>query len=172
MPYIDAVYRTAMALCARESDAQDLVQTTYLKAMESFATFKIGTNCKAWLLQILRNTWIDLLRRQKLVRFEELSPQRPIAGGPQEEQGWSQGDDARVILQSFSDQQVIGALKQLPEDQRFALLLSDVEDLDQAQVARVLDVPVGTVKSRISRARGTLRQVLWAHARDLGFVKR
>ena len=173
MPQIDAVYRAALALCGRPDQADDLVQVTYLKAWEKFRSFQEGTNCKAWLMSILRNSWIDQMRRQGLVKFLPLDDEMPLAANA------SEGDadpaavpDAAALLERFSDQQVIEALGQLPPDQRLALLLADVERMDHQEIATVLELPVGTVKSRTSRARAALREKLLAHAKDLGFVKR
>jgi RNA polymerase sigma-70 factor (ECF subfamily) len=177
MPQIDAVYRAALALCGRPDQADDLVQVTYLKAWEKFRSFREGTNCKAWLMSILRNSWIDQMRRQGLVKFLPLDDEMPLAERPHTDLGAPQADvpgvpDAATMLESFSDQQVIQALGQLPPDQRLALLLADVERMDHQEIATVLELPVGTVKSRTSRARAALREKLLAHAKNLGFVKR
>lgn len=171
IPLLDAAYRAAMAMCGRPEPAEDLVQETYLKAWQKFDTFRLGTNFKAWLMRILRNGYIDQARRQGLVRFvtlDEESPPEARAGGEPEDAA----RDEAAILEGFSDQQVLEALAKLPDDQRLALLLVDVERMDHRDVAEVLDVPEGTVKSRTSRARTALRQMLSAHAKDLGFVKR
>jgi RNA polymerase sigma-70 factor (ECF subfamily) len=171
MPQIDAVYRAALSLCGRADQADDLVQQTYLRAWEKFRSFEQGTNCKAWMMRILRNGWIDQLRRQGRVNFlpldEEMAPAAKMDGGED-----AATRDEAAILDGFSDQQVLDALGQLPPDQRMALLLVDVERMDHRDVAVVLDVPEGTVKSRTSRARAALRAKLQAHAKDLGFVKR
>lgn len=173
MPHIDAVYRAALALCGRTDQADDLVQVTYLKAWEKFRSFQEGTNCKAWLMRILRNSRIDQLRRQGLVQFLPLDEDAPLAAKVGEgDENAAAVPDAATMLESFSDQQVIEALGQLPPDQRLALLLADVERMDHQEIADVLEVPVGTVKSRTCRARAALRQKLLAHAKDLGFVKR
>jgi RNA polymerase sigma-70 factor (ECF subfamily) len=178
MPLIDAVYRAALALCGRADQADDLVQVTYLKAWENFRSFQEGTNCKAWLMRILRNSRIDQLRRQGLVKFQSLDEEMPLAEHPQADLGVPQENtaaavpDVATMLERFSDQQVIEALGQLPPDQRLALLLADVERMDHQEIADVMEVPVGTVKSRTSRARAALREKLLAHAKDLGFVKR
>ncbi len=170
MPYIDNVYRTAVALCGQQDLAEDLTQAAFVKALERFDTFRAGTNCKAWLLAILRNTWIDLLRHKKIVGpqvpiEEALVPDRPHA----EPTVWT---DATDILENFSDEDVIQAMKQLPDEQRLTLFLVDVEQLAHEEVAEIMQVAVGTVKSRSSRARATLRQKLQAHAKELGFVER
>jgi RNA polymerase sigma-70 factor (ECF subfamily) len=169
LPHLDAVYRAAMALAGRAQDAEDLAQTTLLKALERFGSFRAGSNCKAWLYRILRNTWIDRLRHAKVV-----GPVAPIEDGrvaqPAEPDPthWS---DARDVLENFADEQVIAALRELPDDQRLTLFLTDVEQMPQDQVAEIMDVAVGTVKSRTSRAREALRSRLFEHARQLGLTK-
>ena len=169
-PHMGSVYRAAYSLSGDAARAEDLVQATFLKALQRFGTFEPGTNCKAWLMQILRNTWIDELRHAKVVGTtvpadENLPADRPGA----EATSWS---DARDVLENFSDEQVIKALGELGDDQRLTLYLIDVEQLSQEEVAGITGVPVGTVKSRLSRARSALEMRLEAHARDLGFIRR
>jgi RNA polymerase sigma-70 factor, ECF subfamily len=170
MPHLDAVYRAAVALCGANAQAEDLAQTAMLRALEMMASFKDGTNCKAWLFQILRNAWIDQLRRRKLA-----GPAVPLdeallpAAEPVEQTSWT---DAHDLLENFADAQVIEALAGLPDDQRLTLYLVDVEGLDHSEVAAILAVPVGTVKSRVSRARSALKGELEKKALDLGFIGR
>lgn len=168
--HIDAVYRTAFALCNDHQQAEDLVQTTYLKAFEQFGSFKSGTNCKAWLLRILRNKWIDQLRHNRVVGTT-LPIEEAIVADPNgdKEVVWNDCED---LLEKFSDEQVIGALKRLPEEQRLTLFLIDVEQLSQADVAEIMGVAIGTVKSRASRARAALKKNLLPYAEKLGFVRR
>ncbi len=170
IPYVDAVYRTAFALCGREEKAEDLAQETFAKALERFGSFQLGTNCKAWLLRILRNTWIDELRHMKVVG-PQVAINEAVLLEPEhaEETAWTSAAD---ILDNFSDKEVILAMKQLPDEQRLAVFLADVEQLSHEEVAEITDVAVGTVKSRSSRARTALRQILLVHARDLGFLER
>ena len=164
--HLNAVYRTAIALCGREQEAEDLSQTTFLKAFERFAQFKPGTNCKAWLLQILRNTWIDQLRHKKVSGTVQPLVEEQVGEAPkQDEIVWS---DARDLLENFSDEQVIKALGQLPEEQRLTLFLIDVERFSQEEVAEITGVAVGTVKSRTSRARAGLKKKLTIYAREKG----
>jgi RNA polymerase sigma-70 factor, ECF subfamily len=170
LPHIDPVYRAAVALCGSGQEAEDLVQTTFLKAFEKFDTFTSGTDCKGWLMRILRNTWIDKLRKISAVGstvfFDEASiPQPTITEDPV----WS---NARDLLENFSDDQVIRAMSELSDEQRLTLFLVDVEQLDMGEVAKILNVPVGTVKSRSNRARNILKIKLAAHAKDLGFIRR
>jgi len=170
LPCLDNVYRAAMVLTGRNDRADDLVQQTFLKALAQFASFRQGSNCRAWLLKILRNTWIDGLRHLRVAGVTVPIDEAAIAGEPEPEQTrWSNADD---ILENFSDEQVIEALRQLPEDQRLALYLVDVEGLPHDEVAEILGVAGGTIKSRTSRARAVLKDVLAEYARDLGFVAR
>jgi RNA polymerase sigma-70 factor (ECF subfamily) len=169
-PHVDAVYRTAFALCGRGEKAEDLTQDTFAKALERFGSFRLGTNCKAWLLRILRNTWIDELRHMKVVG-PQVAVDEAVLSAPEhvEETAWTSAAD---ILDNFSDEEVIRAMKQLPDEQRLAVFLSDVERLSHGEIAEITDVAVGTVKSRTSRARIELRRTLLIHVRDLGFLER
>jgi RNA polymerase sigma-70 factor (ECF subfamily) len=169
LPYLDSVYRAAVAVCRQSDEAEDLTQMTIVRALERFDTLQPGTDCKAWLLQILRNLWIDQLRHKKvagnIVPLDEelLAPPQTVPTV------WS---DAEDLLENFSDEQVIDALRRLPEDQRLTLFLVDVEQLNQQQVAKIMGVAVGTVKSRTSRARNELKNHLSSYAREMGLVGR
>lgn len=170
LPHMDSVFRAAVAICGDDQLAEDLTQTAYLKALEGFASFQQGTNCKAWLLTILRHAWIDRVRRRKVSGTEvNLDARPPVAAASEEETRWS---DAEDLLDNFSDEQVIRAMRRLPEEQRLTLYLIDVEEMSYAEVAGITDVPVGTVKSRTSHARSALKEKLGAHARELGFQGR
>ena len=166
LPHLDGVLRVALALCGDRDGAEDLVQETCLKALGRFDSFRPETNCKAWLVRILRNTWIDRLRHRKVtgpaVALDEALLVEPDAPA---EPAWT---DAADVLERFADEQVIAALATLSEDQRLALVLVDVEGMSHESVAEILSVAPGTVKSRTSRARAKLRTLLRAHARDLG----
>ena len=169
MGHLDVVYRAAIALCRDRESAEDLVQGTFLKAFERFGSFKKGTNCRAWLLQILRYTWIDQLRRRKLIGQSLPFEEELIADAPHSDEiVWS---DARDLLENFSDEQVIRALKELPDGQRLTLFLIDVEQLSQEEVAKITDVAVGTVKSRTSRARAALKEKLLSYAKEIGVLR-
>jgi len=169
LPHLDAVYRAAVALCGRSGDADDLAQETFLRAFERFELFQIGTNCKAWLLQILRNIWIDRLRKLK-VTGQVLPLDEAIVAEQTDEIDivWSNSED---LLENFSDEQVINALRELPEDQRLTLFLIDVEQLSQNEVAEIMGIAVGTVKSRTSRGRVTLKRTLASHAKEIGLMR-
>ena len=168
LPHLNAVYRAAVAICNHQREADDLVQDTFLRAFERFELFENGTNCKAWLLQILRNTWIDRLRHRKIAGLtlpleEEIAAQASEDG----ELKWSNTED---LIENFSDEQIIKALSELPEDQRLTLFLTDVEQLSQKEVAQITGVAVGTVKSRASRARAKLKNKLSSYAKQMGLI--
>ena len=168
LPHLNAVYRAAVAICGHHKDADDLVQDTFLKAFERFELFEKGTNCKAWLLQILRNTWIDRLRRRKIAGLTLPLDEEIVAATSKDcETKWSNAED---LIENFSDEQIIKALSKLPEDQRLTLFLTDVEQLSQKEVARITGVAVGTVKSRASRGRAELKNRLTLYAKQMGLI--
>ena len=170
LPHLDSVYRAAVAICGRPEEAEDLTQATFAKALERFYTLKPGTNCKAWLLQIMRNHWIDRLRRKKTAGHDVPINENLVAVRPEPRKiAWSDADD---LLENFSDEQVIEALRRLPEDRRLTLFLIDVEQMKQEQVAEITGVAVGTVKSRTSRARNELRSYLLSYAKEMGYPGR
>lgn len=165
MPHVNAVYRTAAALTRDRQQAQDLTQGSLLKAFERFETFKRNDNAKAWLMKIMTNTWYDQLRKQRIGREIPLEAENLAAPTDDYEPGrFDEG-----LLSGFGDQQIIDALKALPKQQRLTLLLVDVEQLAHDQVARILDVSPGTVKSRTSRARAALKTRLSQHAKEMGY---
>jgi RNA polymerase sigma-70 factor (ECF subfamily) len=168
LPYIESIYRASVAICSKPQEAGDLVQDVFLKALENFGSFKPGTNCKAWLLKILRNTWIDQLRHRKVVGQTLPLEEEMIAQVVHDDETvWSNAED---LLENFSDEQVIKALSELPDEQRLTLYLIDVEQLSQMEVADITDVPVGTVKSRASRGRLILKEQLASYAKEMGLM--
>jgi RNA polymerase sigma-70 factor (ECF subfamily) len=164
LPWIDAVYRAALAMCGDPAAADDLLQATYLKAWTRFEQFQPGSNCRAWLMQIARNTWFDQLRRRQPVGLERAEaldqfPADPVAPPP------ASGDLAGY-LEQMDDERLVAALLRLPEPFRVALFLVDVEEHSQKEAAEMLGVAVGTVKSRTSRARRMLREALAEEASE------
>ncbi len=157
-PHLPSVLRTALILTHNQAEAEDLAQETMLKAFRGIAGFRDGTDARAWLMTILRNTRIDRLRSAG--RFEAMSLDQvgDIKDGSDEPDGaWQEPQD---ILERLADQDLIEALQDLPEEIRWALLLVDVEGMGHQDAARLLDVPVGTIKSRAHRGRAMLRQAL------------
>lgn len=168
-PWLAVLLRTAQYLTRHEQEAEDLVQETVLKATRAIDRYAEGTDAKAWLLTILRRTHIDHVRRhQREPRVLSLNDEHAVEPAVINEEGrrdrhWN-GPEA--MMESFSDRQVIDALKALPEEIRWTLLLVDVEQLDHADAAAILEVPTGTIKSRSHRGRRMLRVRLyeWSHA--------
>ena len=163
---LDNLYGIALRL-ARDADrAQDLVQDTYLKAFRARDRFAAGTNLKAWLFTILHNTWRNRRRDQARSRVEfdseavEQADERTAA-----ESGREPASPEALLLRASVDAELQAALKALPEKFRDAVWLRDVEDLSYQEIAAALDIPIGTVMSRISRGRKQLHDLLLA-ARD------
>jgi len=163
-PLADVVLRTARVLCARASDAEDLAQETLMKAFRALDQFHPGTDARAWLLTILRRSHIDRLRQQKSrgqtssLEAMELDVAAPEAcPEPLDPAAWH---DPAAMLARFGDEQIISAMRQLPESMAWSLLLVDVEELELTDAAELMEVPVGTVKSRLHRARAALRAIL------------
>jgi RNA polymerase sigma-70 factor (ECF subfamily) len=146
LAHADALYNLARRLTGSAADAEDAVQETYARAFAASARFEPGTNLKAWLFRILRNACIDLARRRRVEREAPVEP----------EPAWD-ADVRRVEAR-----EVEAALAALPEPSRTVVLL-DLEGLTEAEMASVLDCAAGTVKSRLSRARAALRELLKDH---------
>ncbi len=174
-PLRAVVLRAARVQTGNAADADDLAQETLLKAFNAIDNFRLGTDAKAWLFTILRNARIDRLRtvagREKHVGLDEL-PAEPEFVAPANERGhdgpWT---DPEEILSGFSDAQMIDLLQQVSEDLRWTLLLVDVEGLDHSEAAKILGVPIGTVKSRVHRGHAVLRQTLLPLARERRFLR-
>jgi RNA polymerase sigma-70 factor, ECF subfamily len=170
-PHAGAVLRVARILTGRDADAEDLAQETLMKAFRSLHTLREGTDAKAWLMTILRHNHIDHLRSMPppMLSMDEAATQlcSAPAGGVRPPQA---APDPEGLLESFSDGDVIGALRSLPKDIRWTLLLADVEQLDYSEIATVLDVPVGTVKSRVHRGRSMIKDALLPAATRAGIT--
>ncbi len=174
MEYMPALYSAALRMTRNPSDAEDLVQETYLKAYRAFGGFAEGTNLKAWLYRILTNTYINSYRAAKrrpevadVEDVEDLYLYRRLAPRPGGELGRSAEDEA---LDSFTDDEVKRAIESLPETFRMAVLLADVEGFSYKEIAEITDVPIGTVMSRIHRGRRALQKALAEYAATRGLV--
>jgi RNA polymerase sigma-70 factor (ECF subfamily) len=158
MPLFDQLYNLAHWLTGERTDAEDLVQETYAKALKGIRSFQEGTNLRAWMFKILRNTFLTSrsgLKAQNTVSFEEEigDAQAPSHSVTPES----------IALQLENSQMVINAMADLPLAYREIVLLSDVEELSYKEIAQLLAVPIGTVMSRLSRARNKLREALVIH---------
>lgn len=167
IPLIDFLYRFALRLAGDEAQAEDLVQDTMLKAFRAWHQFKPGSNAKAWLATILRNTFINERRRgtrQVSGLGEDLIERLQSA------HGLESPDPETLFFHDFVDDEVLAAIDALPDEFKEALVLSDVEGLPYNEIARITRSPLGTVKSRIFRARQILQQKLYAYAVEMGYV--
>jgi RNA polymerase sigma-70 factor (ECF subfamily) len=162
----------ATAMTRNPHDAEDLVQETYTKAYANFHQFREGTNARAWLLRILTNTFINSYRRRQRepvrVSAAGVEDWRLAQGGPGGEAAPRSAED--VALDRLPDATVIRALSELPRDFRTAVYLADVEGFTYREVADIMRCPVGTVMSRLHRARGQLRGMLREQATERGIV--
>jgi RNA polymerase sigma-70 factor (ECF subfamily) len=173
MPFMDSLYGAALRLTRNPSDAEDLVQETYLKAYRGFGGFQEGTNLRAWLYRILTNTFINTYRSKKrrpdeteLDEVEDLYLYRKLGGLEAAAAGRSAEDE---LMDWFTDAEVKEAVEDLPEQFRIAVLLADVEGFSYKEIADILDIPIGTVMSRLHRGRKALQRRLYefAEARHL-----
>lgn len=157
--HIDNLFRTAKRLTMNQTDAEDLVQETFMQAWKSFDHYELGTNCRAWLYKILFNKF-NHHRRKKYTQAKYIK----------------EADDLTFLSATFvapipeylTDTEVINALNKLPEHYRSVVLLADVQEFDYKEVAAILDVPIGTVMSRLSRGRTQLKKSLSKIAGEYG----
>ena len=155
LSYVDSLYGTALRLTRRPADAEDLVQDTYLKAFRAASQFRRGSNLKAWLFTILHNTYRNM-RRQDVRNPVDVDSEY-VEQAPQPANEYS---PEQILARATLDADLQAALDALPEAFRQAVWLRDVEELSYAEIAQVLDVPIGTVMSRISRGRRALLERL------------
>ncbi len=174
MQHMGALYSAALRMTRNPSDAEDLVQETYLKAYRAFGGFREGTNLKAWLYKILTNTFINSYRARKrrpeqseIEDVEDLYLYRRLGGLEAAAAGISAEDE---VMAHFTDTEVKEALESLPEQFRMAVLLADVEGFSYKEIAEITDVPVGTVMSRLHRGRRALQKALWEFGLERGLV--
>lgn len=174
MEFMDGLYAAALRMTRNPAEAEDLVQETYLKAYRSFGTFQEGTNLKAWLYRILTNSYINQYRARKrrpdetdLEDVEDLYLYRRLGGLEGATAGRSAEDE---LLDQFTESEVIDAIDSLPEQFRMAVLLADVEGFSYKEIADIIDVPIGTVMSRLHRGRKALQKRLWDFASARGLL--
>lgn len=168
MVHLDALYGLALRLSGGdEARAQDLVQESVLKAYRAWDDFELGTNCRAWMMTILRNTFINEFRQERRrpspVDFDDVAEHSTF-------ESVMDADPEGSFFDRIIDDEVIRAIDELPDEFRLAVVLSDLEGLSYQEIAEVMDIPVGTVKSRLFRARRRLQQRLYSYAREMGYV--
>jgi RNA polymerase sigma-70 factor, ECF subfamily len=155
MPLFDQLYNFARWLTQNREEAEDLVQETYTKALKGFSSFQLGTNFRAWMYRILRNTFLTSRTGLGATMTVTLDPEQD------EPEMAVENETPETILMKRSDSQIIlSAIDDLPVHHREALLLCEVENMSYQEIAETLSIPIGTVMSRLSRARRTLREHL------------
>jgi RNA polymerase sigma-70 factor, ECF subfamily len=174
LPHLEAVYRFALRLSGAPDLAEDLAQETFLRAFKSWNQYTQGTAAKSWLFTICRNVY--LRRRERNQRHDEIVMENVERVGP----GPSPMNPVWVsvlgvdpegdFFDSIVDDRIIEAIEQLPEEYRTAVVLSDMEGLPYAEIATLMEVPVGTVKSRLFRGRRQLQQVLYEYAVEMNYI--
>ena len=174
MQYAPQLFSTALRMTRNRSDAEDLVQETYIKGWRSFHTFQEGTNLRAWLFRIMTNTYINKYNAQKrkgteveLDDVEELFLYKRLGSIDQSQLSSSAEDQ---MLELFTDDEVKNALEELPEDFRIPVLLSDVDGFSYKEISEMLEIPIGTVISRLHRGRKAMQKMLYEYARERGLI--
>jgi RNA polymerase sigma-70 factor (ECF subfamily) len=170
MPFMSSLYAAAMRMTRNPTDAEDLVQETYLRAYRGFGGFEEGTNLKAWLYRILTNTFINTYRAKKrrpdqvdLDDVEDFYIFRRLGGL---EAADAERTAETEALAALPGAEVKHALEAIPEQFRMAVILADIEGFSYKEIAEILDVPIGTVMSRIHRGRRQLQKLLWDYATE------
>jgi RNA polymerase sigma-70 factor (ECF subfamily) len=172
LPYYNQLYKTALRMTRSVADTEDLIQETYLKAYRYYDGFKEGTNLKAWLFRIMKNNFINRYRKLKVepqqVELDELRDSGSELGETEIRLGDS-GPESALIADEM-DAELARAINALPHDYRMALLLVDLQGHTYQEVADTLAVPVGTVMSRLYRARAKVEKALLSFAKDNNYL--
>ena len=172
MQFAPQLYSAALRMTRNPADAEDVVQETFLKAYRAYDSFEAGTNLKAWLYRILTNTYINKYRKQQrrpseveLGELQDLYLFRRL--GEASGASYSAEEEA---LDQFVDTDIVEALESLPESFRMPVVLADVDGFSYKEIADILDIPIGTVMSRLHRGRKALQRKLWSVAEERGIT--
>ena len=175
LKYIDSLFNVAMRMTRNKDDAEDLVQETYLKMHRFSHTFDEGSNLKAWLFKILRNTFINLYRKKirepQEIHYdnnEEFYLFNRITADRADDKFLGKGT---IGIEEYLEEEIKYALDNLPLAFREVVLYSDVEGLSYEEISGIVGCPIGTVKSRLYRARRALQKLLWNYAKDKGYLR-
>jgi len=169
LPHAHAIYNFAFRLTLDEDEAKDLVQETYLKAYKFIESFEPGTNARAWLFRILKNNFINEYRKKRKhaneIDYQDVENMFEVSKG-------RETFPTQIAVQPFKGSigdEMTDALNALPVEFRIVIILCDMEDFTYEEISKILDIPIGTVRSRLHRARNMLRTMLLDYAKSLGF---
>ena len=170
LPHADLLYNYALRMTNNIADAEDLLQETYLKAYRFWDSYEQGTNIRAWLFRILKNSYINRYRKQS--REPDTVDYDEVEGffASVRDRGGESTDLQEKIFSNLLDDDVTQAIAKLPEEFRTIVILSDIEGLTYEEIAEFVDIPLGTVRSRLHRGRKLLRASLLEYARNRGYV--
>lgn len=170
IPHLDSLYNFGLRLTADPSDAEDLVQDTIVKAFRFFDSYEKGTNAKAWLFRILKNSFINNyrknLKKPQEVDYDEVSSFYENIRAERTDTS----DLEHLIFRDLMDDNFTNALSKLPEDFRTVVLLCDVDGFTYEEISNMLDVPIGTIRSRLHRGRNLLKTELYEYAKTHGYT--
>jgi len=171
--HLDLLYNSAVQMTRHVADAQDLVQETFVKAYRFFDKFTRGTNCKAWLFKIMKNNYINAFRKRSKeparVDFEEV--EGVLQAPPEPAIPVGDGREIKDVFEELVEDDIKKALDELPLEFKMAVVLSDIEGFSYQEIADIMECPIGTVRSRLSRARRFLQSKLYEFAKQRGIVK-
>jgi len=173
IPHLSYIYTAALYLTKDEHEAEDLVQETYLRAYRFFHKFEPGTNCRAWLLSIQRHLFINSYRQKKtqpdFLDWDKIDQDYELFLGQRDPEKWN---PEKVIASRIMGSEVEKALKELPEEFRTAIVLVDIDELTYEEASQIMECPIGTVRSRLSRGRRILQLALRDYALERGLNRR
>lgn len=176
LPYMHSLYNAALRMAKLRQEAEGLVQDTYLLAYKGFDSFQRGTNCKAWLFKILKNLFINKYRKDvrlpDTIQYEEIENFYLFNQVASNRDLYPDLSKEPNRLKELIGEEVNAALEDLPVEFKEVVILSDIEGFTYEEISQITEVPIGTVKSRLNRARGYLQKTLWDYATKRRYIKK
>lgn len=168
LPHLDALYRTAYSMTKNAGDAEDLVQDTYLRAFQFFHQFQGGTNARAWLFRILTNLYINNYRKKvrepERTSYDDMEDFFLYNRLSDSQQSGHAVSPEQLVVQQVQIEAIKDAIEKLPEEYRETVVLADLNEFSYQEISEILDIPIGTVRSRLSRGRRLVQKAIWAYS--------